>query len=203
MAYFKNDYQDEKGRYASHNTVVAYRDLKSLTFNVQKYSEEAMRRTVLIAINKLKEFAWNEIYDSRTPKWYSRNYALTNGWKMDEKKFNIYSNYSIRFDPSVLSNTADKGKGERSINQLRYLNASWGKEGQDLLSPEQLIALVNYGHREGKFGFPAMPARPFWDDFMAWMEKNFYNEYLKQCRKIGLPVEVKSNKAIETWLSKR
>lgn len=190
-----------------------YTNLEDLEFNVQNYSKQAMIDSLVVAKNKLLEFVEKEVYDGAyKPKWYTNNmtyssnknkegnmrsYALRKFrvQKIVEDEFgkkvgnNIYSRYAIGLDPESLKSNRD------------FVNND-GNSPRRYLTPDNLIAIVNNGiSNETKFGFPNMPPRPFWDDFLYWFAQNFEKIYLSECAKRGL--YVKSNKSLNELLGRK
>lgn len=56
----------------------------------------------------------------------------------------------------------------------------------EAISKENLNTIINEGLRDTGIGFPAMSARPFWDDFEKWCNANLAKIFAQECRKQGL-----------------
>lgn len=56
----------------------------------------------------------------------------------------------------------------------------------EAISKENLNKIINEGLRDTGIGFPAMSARPFWDDFEKWCNANLAKIFAQECRKQGL-----------------
>lgn len=56
----------------------------------------------------------------------------------------------------------------------------------EAISKENLNKIINEGLRDTGIGFPAMSARPFWDDFEKWCNANLAKIFAQECKKQGL-----------------
>ena len=56
----------------------------------------------------------------------------------------------------------------------------------EAISKENLNKIINEGLRDTGINFPAMSARPFWDDFEKWCNANLAKIFAQECKKQGL-----------------
>lgn len=132
----------------------------------------ALDNTMKVALEKLQEFIQQEIYDEK-PKWYTRTYELLNNWETTPPQ--------------------TKGKIIESVLSFTGSSISWSgsplwQHGISPVSNDSLLEIVNDGKIGDIAGFPNLGERPFWSTFERWVEMNFENEFMKQCKILGLPI---------------
>jgi hypothetical protein len=58
----------------------------------------------------------------------------------------------------------------------------------EAISNDNLSTIINEGLRDTGINFPAMPTRPFWDDFRKWCDNNLVAVFKAECAKQGVPM---------------
>ncbi len=56
------------------------------------------------------------------------------------------------------------------------------------ISKNDLSNIINEGLSESNLNFPAIEARPFWDEFERWCDKNLINIFTSECKRMGLNI---------------
>ena len=125
--------------------------------------QEALDRTTDRLLDKLGEFIQNDVYESYSPTFYDRTFDFKNSWEKTSAKLKgkiveaeIFQNVSAmqRIDEPPIH--VDK-EGLAEI-----INSGVG---------------YNFGQMEGK-------ARPFWNDFIQYCEREFENIFQEELKKI-------------------
>lgn len=109
--------------------------------------------------------------------WDGRSGDFKNAWKLKIQKQGFYNNIILYIDDNEFSyqmshpfsHMTDSASGLAEI-----INEGWDSSSYPL----------------PPYHFPAMYARPYWDDFIEWMNDNFEYEFIKECNNRGLNMTV-------------
>ena len=125
--------------------------------------QEALDRTTDRLLDKLGEFIQNDVYGAYSPTFYDRTFDFKNSWEKTSAKLKgkiveaeIFQNVSVmqRIDEPPI-HVDKEGLAEIINSGIGY----------------------NFGQMEGK-------ARPFWNDFIQYCEREFENIFQEELKKI-------------------
>ena len=142
----------------------------------------ALDNTMQILLDKLKDFIYDDVYmiesPSENPWWYDKNniYGLnrTGGFmeSWEKTKATFLKDGSFCEISQVLS-------------AMRLIVLSGGVAHEDREELAEIIETgvgYNFGQMEGV-------ARPFWKDFMIYVNGNIDSIFINECNKVGLNLD--------------
>lgn len=138
---------------------------------IESLLAQALDLTTEELLNKLEDFIqqdvydvpskWDSIYDLRTGE-FKKSWDRTNAKKIAKNvvESEIFQNISAMSVIDIPPIHIDRD------NLAEIINSGTG---------------YNFGQMEGK-------ARPFWDDFIRWVDMNLDSIFKKNCIAVGLPI---------------
>lgn len=147
--------------------------------------ETAMNNTTKIALDELLNIIEQTVY-SYSATW-------TNGQGGDTGRTHEFYDSWGKTKAKIV-NTLKGSAVEASIMQMIPLEwhqpFSHGSivEGR-AITIEELDNIINKGISESHINFPAIEARPFWDEFEKWCNGNIKNIFRQECQKVGLNLD--------------
>lgn len=138
---------------------------------IESLLAQALDLTTEELLNKLEDFIqqdvydvpskWDSIYDLRTGE-FKKSWDRTNAKKVAKNvvESEIFQNISVMCVIDIPPIHIDRD------NLAEIINSGTG---------------YNFGQMEGK-------ARPFWDDFIRWVDMNLDSIFKKNCIAVGLPI---------------
>lgn len=138
---------------------------------IESLLAQALDLTTEELLNKLENFIqqdvydvpskWDSVYDLRTEE-FKNSWNRTNAKKVAKNvvESEIFQNISIMSIIDIPPIHIDRN------NLAEIINSGTG---------------YNFGQMEGK-------ARPFWNDFMQWVDMNLDSVFKKNCITVGLPI---------------
>lgn len=131
-------------------------------------------------VDKLVEFAEEDVYKDYKPLWYERTNSLKEKDNWDIIKPRIYGDGYIK----AFIN-ADRFK-------LESLTVSGAPRWQHGITPIEsangFIRIINEGRIGHAANFPQLGSRPFWWDFCKWVDENLDRLITEKCIEKGLPI---------------
>ena len=139
---------------------------------------DAVMQTLLM---KLQDIIEANVYSYQlTGDWDNRTYEFKNSWT-----------YSI---PQKIGNYCESQLDNQDF-QFKWANDpnmwSYGNGYQPLESNDDFNEIIDNRQGGSNFGFPAL-SRPYWDEFLMWVDLNLESTFQKECLKQGIPVEMAS-----------
>lgn len=154
-----------------------------LNSNLGNALQMALDATAKIALNELLNLIESDVY--------SYHDSWTNGSSGDYGRTGEWKNTWDRTKASLTS-TLNGAEATAEIGQM--VNLVWHQPfshgsivEQEAISMENLNTIINEGLRDTGINFPAMSARPFWDDFQKWCSSNLVAVFKSECAKQGVP----------------
>jgi hypothetical protein len=139
----------------------------------------ALDNTMEVLLNKLKDYIYDDVYMvesiSDNPWWYDKNnaYGLNRTGEFMESwektKATLLGDGSFCEISQVLS----------SMKQTILGGNIAHKDREDLAKIIETGSGYNFGQMEGT-------ARPFWKDFMIYVDENIDSIFISECKKVGL-----------------
>lgn len=147
------------------------------------------------AVENTADVALKELLNIIERTVYSYNATWTNGYDGDPgRTHEFYDSWDKT--KAKITNTFKGSAVEASIMQTMPLEwhepFSHGSivEGRTL-SISELDHIINEGLSESHLSFPAIQARPFWDEFEKWCNGNIKQIFQQECQKVGLNLSTK------------
>lgn len=150
--------------------------LEGLSANIGTFAsatlEELLERE---ALPKLREFIESDVY-SYKGNWGTRTYEFEKAWKVRRINKGFFDTIEIFIDDGEITYNWDYERNE--IGQLASHSIS---------KISDLANIINNGMSyQPPMNFPKMQPRPFWDDFLEWMENEFPKIFQAECKKYGV-----------------
>lgn len=169
-----------QGKHTQHT----FNSLQELEFSIGAETSEILEYVMEnVVLPKLKEYIENDVYKYNA-EWDGRTGEFKDAWKIGLQRQGFYNNISLYLDDSAFS--------------YGYPNPFT----HNMYSASGLAEIINEGWNSSyyampPYGFPAIEARPYWKDFIEWMDENFGNEFLKECNKRGINMIVTNDLRFE------
>lgn len=160
-----------------------------------------INQALVIAVDNTTQIALDKLLDIIEQTVYSYGATWTNGWDGEQGRthefYDTWGKTKARFTSAFFGSAV-----EASILQtLPLIYHEPFRHGSIVsggaIGKNDLNNIINEGLSESNLNFPAIEARPFWDEFELWCNKNLINTFLAECRKAGLNVRVKTSYSIE------
>lgn len=140
------------------------------------------------AMNATTEQALKELLNIIDKDVYSYNATWTNAGEVGRTK-----EFRESWDRTKAELVTSLSRSEVSAEIGQQIALEWHLpfshgsviEGE-AISKENLNKIINEGLRDTGIRFPAMSARPFWDDFEKWCNANLAKIFAQECKKQGL-----------------
>lgn len=142
----------------------------------------ALENTMQRLLDKLKEFIEDDVYsydynddEEPTGHYWQRAGARTGEFKESWEYENVTQIGNI-VASRIFQNHSTMYWAENTFQH--------GSNQQ--LAEEVLAEIINDGKIGHAFGFPDIGDRPFWNDFLDWVDTNIDNIFTEECNKVGL-----------------
>lgn len=146
--------------------VKTFKNLIEFEVYLQMQSSIALNNTMEILLNKLEEIIQEKVYDSYNGYWAS------NGFRTNEFKESWEKTISI-----IKGNLIESELFQNISNMTIY------DEPPIHTDRDNLAEIIESGVG---YNFGSAPARPFWNDFINWVEMNIYTIFEQECNKVGI-----------------
>ena len=159
----------------------SFSTLAELEASINLKMEMALRNTMQILLQKLKEIILDEVYSYPSPNgaWSNRTGQFLDSWIAQEPYFIDGWYQEISQDGfNFLYN------GERGM----WSHGSPYSNTGGALSAKALDDIINDGLSDSNFNFPAIDSRPFWDTWEIYVNMSIESTFLQEAIKVGLPV---------------
>lgn len=153
------------------------RDFQQLELSVGTETSEVLQYVMEnVVLPKLQEYIEYYVYSYRE-KWDGRTFEFIDAWKVKVQRQGFYNNIILYIDDDELSYGFP--------NPFTH----------NLYSADGLAEVINNGWNSSNYilppyGFPAMGARPFWNEFVDWLNKNFEKEFISECQRRGIDMVI-------------
>ena len=163
--------------------------------NSEAQLKSVINQRLQIAVDNTAEVALEELLNIIEKTVYSYNATWTNGQGGGAGRTHEFYDSWAKTKAKITSSF--KGSAvEASIMQMMPLvwhePFSHGSivEGR-AVTINELDHIINEGIDESHINFPAIQARPFWDEFEQWCNGNIKNVFQQECQKAGLNLSTK------------
>lgn len=152
-------------------------NFQQLEFSIGAETSEILEYVIEnVALPKLQELIERDVY-SYNEIWDGRTYQFKYAWEMKLQKQGFYNNVILFLNEDEL----DYGY-PNPFTHITY-------------SASGLAEIINDGWNSGTYpnppmNFPIMSPRPYWDDFIEWLNNDFEYEFLKECNRRGLNMTI-------------
>lgn len=159
---------------AFKQTFTSVTELESSMYNLLR---EAQQATLEEMEDELYKFIERYVYNFPEGSFYNRTEDLYYIWEITK--------------PYVKDGIVRGSIKPSNYSQLQHISEEWvhsspiGRE----LNTYDYVNLINNGVKEENSTFGEIPARPFWDDFLMWANKNYSSIFAKHCKKLGIPIK--------------
>lgn len=151
-------------------TITTYSELENI---LNGKCKEALDKTTDRLLDKLGEFIQSDVY-SYSQTFYDRTFDFKNSWdKTSAQIKNKMVEAEIFQNVSALSFNSDKFQHGSNV----WVEA-WNN------NENELAHIINDGAIGHAFNFPQLGARPFWNDFIQYCEREFNNIFQEELKKI-------------------
>ena len=136
--------------------------------------QEALDRTTDRLLDKLGEFIQNDVYGAYSPTFYDRTFDFKNSWEKT----------SAKLKGRIVEAEIFQNINTLAFNSDKFQHGSnvWVEAWND--NKNELAHIINDGAIGEAFGFPQLGARPFWNDFIQYCEREFENIFQEELKKI-------------------
>lgn len=138
--------------------------------------QDALDKTMDRLLNKLGELIQTDVYDKYSPTFYDRP-NINNFAESWEKTSAVIKERMVEAEifqnVNVLAFNSDKFQHGSNV---------WVEAWND--NENELAHIINDGAIGEAFGFPQLGARPFWNDFIQYCEREFENIFQEELKKI-------------------
>lgn len=162
--------------------------------------ESAINNVLMHAVDNTMEIALKKLLDIIEQTVYSYSATWVNGYEGDLGRTHEFYDTWDKTKAKV-AKAFGGSKVEASILQTLPLTYhapfSHGSivEG-GAIDKDDLNNIINKGLKESHMNFPAIEARPFWDEFEKWCDNNIIKIFQAECRKVGLNMKVGASYSI-------
>lgn len=139
---------------------------------------KAFENTLKVLMKELDNYIQEDVY--------TYNATWTNGYDGEDGRtygfLNTWINTPVVINGSTISSTIMQD-GKSLIHDTWQHGNPWSD-----LSAESLAEIINKGLRASHFNFPAIESRPYWDDFLKYVNENYENILKQELVKLGVKV---------------
>ena len=153
-------------------------DFEQLEFSIGAETSEILEYVMeYVVLPQLQDYIERDVYNYHGQLsedfWDGRSGDFKRAWKIKVQRQGFYNNIELYIDE-------DKFSYQMSHSLSHMTDSASG-----------LAEIINEGWNSTSYpfppyNFPAMYARPYWDDFIEWMNNNFEEEFMKECNRRGL-----------------
>lgn len=157
---------------------IKFNNLQEIKKYLNKKTEEALKNTLEIMKNQLKEFVKEDVYDAYSPKFYERT-----EWLLSSGVIDYYIGNSINGSYGGVRINTNKNYPV-GLEDFQHGNVYTGE-----FYPENFIAMLNGQIADAvwnPFHFPVLNRVSFLDEFEEWMSKNYARIFEEECIKLGI-----------------
>ena len=157
---------------------IKFNNLQEIKKYLNKQTEQALKNTLEIMRNKLKEFVKEDVYNAYNPKFYKRTEWLLSNGVID---YYIGNSFNGSYG-GVRINTNKKYPVE--LEEFQHGNIYEGE-----FYPENFIAMLNGQTSvaiQNPFHFPVINRVSFLEEFEEWMNQNYSKIFEEECEKLGI-----------------
>lgn len=175
---------------------IKFNNLQEIKRYLNKKTEEALKNTLKIMKNKLREYVKEDVYDAYSPKFYKRTEWLLQDGVIDYYIGNVLNgSYG-----GVRINTNKNYPVE--LEEFQHGNIYTGE-----FYPENFIAMLNGQIADAvwnPFHFPVLNRVSFLEEFEEYFNNNYARIFKEECAKLGIDLEdgIVSTKSTTPYKSK-
>ena len=167
---------------------IKFNNLQEIKKYLNKQTEVALKNTLKILKDKLKEFVKEDVYDAYSPKFYERT-----EWLLQDGVIDYYVGNSLNGSYGGVRINTNKNYPVE-LEAFQHGNVYTGE-----FYPENFIAMLNGQIADAiwnPFHFPVLNRVSFLEEFEEWMSENYASIFQEECEKLGIDLN-KSNSIIK------
>ena len=164
---------------------IKFNNLQEIKKYLNKNTEKALKNTLEIMKNQLKEFVKEDVYNAYSPKFYERT-----EWLLQDGVIDYYIGNAIGNTYGGVRINTNK-KYPVVLEQFQHGNVYTGE-----FYPENFIAMLNGQIADAvwnPFHFPVLDRVSFLEEFEDWANKNYAKIFKEECSKLGINLEETNN----------
>lgn len=163
---------------------IKFNNLQEIKRYLNKKTEQALKNTLEIMRNKLKEFVKEDVYDAYSPKFYERT-----EWLLQNGVIDYYIGNSLNGSYGGVRINTNKNYPVE-LEKFQHGNVYTGE-----FYPENFIAMLNGQIADAvwnPFHFPVLDRVSFLEEFEEWMSQNYKRIFEEECNKLGINLKEES-----------
>ena len=169
---------------------IKFNNLQEIKKYLNKKTEIALRNTLEIMKNQLKEYVKDDVYNAYSPKFYKRTEWLLQNGVIDYYIGNAINNMygGVRINTNK--------KYPVGLEDFQHGNVYTGE-----FYPENFIAMLNGQIADAvwnPFHFPVLDRVSFLEEFEDWANKNYARIFKEECAKLGINLDETTSNAKTT-----
>lgn len=167
-----------------------FTDLEQLYAKIDNSLFKALEKTMReVAMPKLKEFIERDVYNEYSNTWTGRTEEFADAWVMSSQK-GKQNRINGRFASGFQDGTIEIYISDSLLSFYNERNENNDIGSHQIGNAQALAEIINNGlNGIPPMNFPAIKARPYWDDFVEWLHSDeFQDEFVKMCASEGVPL---------------
>lgn len=160
---------------------IKFNNLQEIKKYLNKQTEIALKNTLKILKNQLKEFVKEDVYDAYSPKFYERT-----EWLLQDGVIDYYIGNSLNNTYGGVRINTNKNYPV-DLENFQHGNVYSGE-----FYSENFIAMLNGQIADAfwnPFHFPVLNRVSFLEEFEEWMDKNYVRIFKEECAKLGINLD--------------
>ena len=144
--------------------------VEQMQLQIDLLAQNVVRGVAKKMTEKLKEFIDSDVY-SYPETWGGRTGDFGDSWEYSEPIT------EFGYIESVIS---------ENLMKIQFDGAWSHGSNYSRMEEFNLAEIINNGLSTSNFNFPAIEARPFWDNWIAWATVEFDNLFISESAKYGI-----------------
>lgn len=164
---------------------IKFNNLQEIKKYLNKQTEQALKNTLEIMKNQLKEFVKEDVYDAYSPKFYERT-----EWLLQNGVIDYYVGRGINGSYGGVRINTNKNY-PIELEKFQHGNVYTGE-----FYPENFIAMLNGQIADAvwnPFHFPVLNRVSFLEEFEEYFNQNYEKIFKEECEKLGINLEKMSS----------
>ena len=173
---------------------IKFNNLQEIKKYLNKQTEQALKNTLEIMKNKLKEFVKEDVYDAYIPKFYERT-----EWLLQDGVIDYYVGHGLNGSYGGVRINTNKNYPVE-LEEFQHGNTYTGE-----FYPENFIAMLNGQIADAvwnPFHFPVLNRVSFLEEFEEYFNKNYAKIFKEECAKLGINLDKMSSTTAKPYKSK-
>ena len=144
--------------------------VEQMQIEIDLLAQNVVRNVARIMTEKLKDFIDTDVY-SYPETWGGRTGDFGNSWEYSEPIFDF------GYVESIIS---------ENLMKIQFDGAWSHGSNYSRMEEFNLAEIINNGLDSSNFNFPAIDARPFYDNWVAWANTEFDILFISESKKYGI-----------------